>query len=232
MVQIKPQDPCWLSRRRKDPHSIDLSGITSATNATLSFRYAYRKRTSTNTDVLKLFITKDCGEVWDVRKTLTATTMSGSNVATSQWTPTPADWITVHVTNVTSAYWNENFRFKFQFTAGGGNNVYIDDINIYAGAPSDDIVLGLNDFGSFQDINLFPNPAENELQISFSSQTGNNPLEFTITDLSGKMIKSIPVNAHEGSNLVFIETSDLSAGTYLIKMSGSSQERTFSFVKR
>lgn len=215
-----------------ESHSIDLSGITSATNATLSFRYAYRKRTSTDTDVLKLFITKDCGEVWDVRKTLTATTMSGSNVATSQWTPAPADWITVHVTNVTSAYWNENFRFKFQFTAGGGNNVYLDDINIYAGAPSDDIVLGLNDFGTFQDFNLFPNPAENELQISFSSQTGNNSLEFIVTDLSGKMIKSIPVNAQEGTNLVFIETADLSAGTYLIKMSGSSQERTFSFVKR
>lgn len=215
-----------------ESRSIDLSGITASTNATLSFRYAYRKRTSANTDLLKVFLSKDCGEVWDVRKTLTAATMSGTNLATSQWTPTQADWVTVHMTNVTSAYWNENFRFKFQFTAGGGNNVYIDDINIYAGAPSDDIVLGLTDLESFQDINLFPNPAENELQISFSSQTGNNQLEFAITDLSGKLIKTLPINAHEGSNLVLIETSDLSAGTYLIKMIGSTQERTFHFVKK
>lgn len=215
-----------------ESRSIDLSGITASTNATLSFRYAYRKRTSTNTDLLKVFLSKDCGEVWDVRKTLTAATMSGTNLATSQWTPTQADWVTVHMTNVTSAYWNENFRFKFQFTAGGGNNVYIDDINIYAGSPSDDIVLGLTDLESFQNINLFPNPAENELQISFSSQTGNNQLEFAITDLSGKLIKTLPVNAHEGSNLVLIETSDLSAGTYLIKMVGSGQERTFHFVKK
>jgi hypothetical protein len=57
-------------------------------------------------------------------------------------------------------------------------------------------------------------------------------LEFAITDLSGKLIKTLPVNAHEGSNLVLIETSDLSAGTYLIKMSGSAQERTFHFVKK
>ncbi len=215
-----------------ESRSIDLSGITSATNATLSFRYAYRKRTSTNTDLLKVFCSKDCGEIWDIRKTLTAATMSGSNLAASQWTPTQADWVTVHMTNITTAYWNENFRFKFQFTAGGGNNVYIDDINIYAGAPSDDIVLGITDLGSLADINLFPNPAENELQISFSSQTGNNQLEFVITDLSGKMIRSLPVNAHEGSNLVFIETTDLSAGTYLIKMIGSSQERTFRFIKK
>jgi hypothetical protein len=136
------------------------------------------------------------------------------------------------MTNVTSAYWNENFRFKFQFTAGGGNNVYLDDINIYAGAPSDDIVLGVNDLESFQNINLVPNPAENELQISFNSPTGNNQLQFAVTDLSGKQIKSYPVNAHEGANLVFIETAELSAGTYFIKMIGSAQEKTFPFVKK
>lgn len=213
--------------------SIDLSGITSATNATLSFRYAFRKRTSTNSDILRVFMTKDCGEVWDLRRTLTASTMSGTNISTSQWTPTQADWVTVHMTNVTSAYWTENFRFKFQFTAGGGNNVYIDDINLYAGSPSDDIVLGLSDFqSSFQNVSLFPNPTENELQVSFHSKTGNNELTFTITDLSGKLIKSLPVHAQEGSNLVFIETNDLSAGTYLIKMSGSAQDQTFPFVKK
>ncbi len=215
-----------------ESRSIDLSGITSATNVTLSFRYAYRKRTSTSNDVLKLLASKDCGEVWDIRRTFTASTMSGSNLAATAWTPSPADWITAHVTNITSAYWNENFRFKFQFTAGGGNNLYIDDINIYSGDPSDNIVLGVNDLGSFQDINLYPNPADHEVQISFSSPIGNNPLKFAITDLAGKTIRTIPVNAHEGSNLVFIETTDLSAGTYLIKMISSSEEKTLTFVKK
>jgi PKD repeat protein len=214
-----------------ESRSIDLSGITSATNATLSFRYAFRKRISSNTDLLKVFLSKDCGEVWDIRKTLTAATMSGSNLATTAWTPTPADWVTVHMTNVTAAYWVPNFRFKLQFTAGGGNNVYIDDINLYAGDPSDNIVLGLTDLESLQDINLFPNPTDNELQISFTSQTGDQ-LDFAITDLSGKLIKSLPVNAHEGANLVFIETTDLSAGTYLIKITGSAQARTLTFVKK
>jgi PKD repeat protein len=212
--------------------SIDLSSITSTTNATLSFRYAFRKKTSTSNDQFKVFLSKDCGDIWDVRKTLTAATMSGSNLATSSWTPTPADWVTVHMTNVTSAYWVSNFRFKFQFTSGGGNNMYLDDINLYAGAPSDDIVLGLTDLGTLQNINLFPNPAENELQISFNSQAGNNQIEFIITDLTGKMIQTLPVKANEGSNLVFIETANLSAGTYLIKMVDNTNQRTFTFVKK
>jgi hypothetical protein len=109
---------------------VDLSGIT-APEATFSFRYAYRKRSSTNTDQLKVYFTNDCAETWNVRKTLSSTTMTQGATAASAWTPTAANWVTVHVTNMTSAYWVENFRFKFEFKAGGGNNIYIDDINIY-----------------------------------------------------------------------------------------------------
>lgn len=212
--------------------AINLSTVTSASNVTFSFRYAYRKVATANNDFLRVLLSADCGSTWDVRRTLTAATMSGSNLATSAWTPAQADWVTVHMTNVTSMYWNPNFRFKFQFTSGGGNNVYVDDINIYAGPPSDDIVLGLSDLGTLQDIQLFPNPADNEIQISFSSKTANNELVFVLTDLTGKVIRSIPVNAQEGANLVFIETADLSAGTYLIKLADSFSGKTFKFVKK
>ncbi|MNE31027.1 hypothetical protein D3C80_1245720 [compost metagenome] len=92
--------------------------------------------------------------------------------------------------------------------------------------------MGLSDLGTLEDVQLFPNPADNEIQISFSSKTGNNELVFVLTDLTGKMIRSIPVNAQEGSNLVFIETADLSAGTYLIKLADSASGKTFKFVKK
>ncbi|WP_430405799.1 M43 family zinc metalloprotease [Fluviicola sp.] len=211
---------------------IDLSSITSGTGVTLSFRYAYRKKISSNTDLLKVFLTKDCGEVWDVRKTLTAATMSGTNTATSAWTPTAADWVTVHMTNVTSVYWNDNFRCKFQVTNGGGNNVYIDDINIYSGGPSENpVTAGLADLGTVANINLFPNPADNEVQISFSSQIANE-INFYVTDLSGKRIQQHQINATEGNNLVYIATENLSAGTYLIQMVDGTSQRTLTFVKK
>ncbi len=212
---------------------IDLSSITSGTGVTLSFRYGYRKKISSNTDLLKVFLSKDCGEVWDVRKTLTATTMSGGSTAASAWTPTAADWVTVHVTNVTTAYWNDNFRCKFQVTSGGGNNVYIDDINIYSGAPSENpVTAGLADLGTVANINLFPNPADNEVQISFSSQTGSNEIKFYVTDLTGKRLQQHSINANEGNNLVYIATENLSAGTYLIQMVDGTSQRTLTFVKK
>jgi PKD repeat protein len=211
---------------------VDLSSITSGTGVTLSFRYAYRKKISSNNDLLKVFLSKDCGEVWDARKTLTAATMSGTSTATSAWTPTASDWVTVHMTNVTSVYWNDNFRYKFQVTSGGGNNFYIDDINIYAGAPSDNpVTAGLADLGTVANINLFPNPADNEVQISFSSQIANE-IKFYVTDLTGKRIQQHQINANEGNNLVYIATENLSAGTYLIQMVDGTSQRTLTFVKK
>lgn len=212
---------------------IDLSSITSGTGVTLSFRYAYRKKTSTSTDLLKVFASSNCGETWDIRKTLTAATMSGTSTAASAWTPTSANWVTVHVTNITSTYWNDNFRCKFQLTSGDGNNIYIDDINIYSGAPSESpVTAGLEDLGSVADINLFPNPVDNELQISFSSQVGNNEITFYITDLTGKRLQQHSIHANEGNNLVQIATEYLSAGTYLIQMIDGTSQKTLTFVKK
>jgi PKD repeat protein len=213
--------------------SIDLSTITTSPGVTMSFKCAYRKKISSNSDVLKVFISKDCGETWDVKKILTSATMSGSSLAATAWTPAAADWETVHITNITNVYWNENFRSKFQFTSGGGNNVYIDDINIYSGAPSENpVTAGLEDLGTLENINLFPNPAENEVQISFSSQVGNNVIKFYVTDLAGKRLEQHTINASEGNNLVYIATANLSAGTYLIQMIDGGSQRTLTFVKK
>ncbi|AEA43211.1 M43 family zinc metalloprotease [Fluviicola taffensis] len=213
--------------------AIDLSSITSTTGATLSFKQAFRKKAAANSDLLRIFISKDCGETWDPKKTITSGTMSGGAIATSTWTPTAADWLTVHVTNVTSAYWVSNFRCKFQLTSGGGNNLYIDDINIYAGAPSETpVTAGLEDLGTLESILLFPNPAENEVQISFNSQVGNNEIKFYVTDLTGKRLTQHVINASEGNNLVLIATENLSAGTYLIQMVDGSSQRTLNFVKK
>lgn len=212
---------------------VNLSSITAGTGVTLSFKCAYRKRTSSNNDLLKVLLSKDCGESWDLRKTVTSSTMSGTATATSAWTPTPNDWVTVHVTNIISTFWTDNFRYKFQFTSGGGNNVYIDDINIYAGSPSEEpVTAGLKDVGSLANISLFPNPADNEVQIAFSSKAASNEVKFYVTDLTGKRLEQHTVLANEGNNLVYIATSNLSAGTYLIQMIDGTGQRTLTFVKK
>ncbi len=210
--------------------NIDLSSITAATGGTFSFRYAFRRVQTSNNDVLKVYFSEDCGTNWDVRKTLTAATMSGSNTATSAYTPAAADWVTVHMTNLLSNYWNANFRYRFEFKGGSGNNIYLDDINIYAGAPSDQIVstVGLDEI-NLQDVSLYPNPADNEVYVRFTAPS-NAAMNVVITDLSGKQVQQHAIQATQGSNLVFVSTSELAAGTYLLQIVDGSAVKTLQFV--
>ncbi|MBI3240497.1 MAG: PKD domain-containing protein, partial [Flavobacteriia bacterium] len=175
---------------------VDLSTVNSADGVTLSFRYGYRKRQSANDDYLKVFLTNDCGDSWDQRKTMHGASLSNLT-ASSSWTPALADWQTVHMTNVTTSYWVNNFRFKFRFESDGGNNIYIDDINIYSGAPSDAIVVGLDEELQLQNAVVFPNPAEDEVNLRFSAATGQT-VKVSVTDLVGNVVSHYTIQANQG----------------------------------
>ena len=211
--------------------AIDLSSVDTTNGVTLSFRYAYKKASSTSTDILRVYFTANCGDTWAVRKTLSATTMSGSSFQASSWTPTANDWITVHMTNVTSLFWNENFRYKFEFTANGGNNIYLDDINIYPGSPSDNLIVAGIDEAAFTAVNLYPNPADEELNISFHA-INNEKMSIVLTDLTGKTIQTTTIQANEGENLVLLNTSDFAKGVYFVNLLSGTKRTTLQFVKK
>jgi len=209
---------------------MDLSVIPQTGSVTLSFRYSYRKKTSADYEYLKVFITGDCGDTWVQRKTLGGNQLS-TLTATSSWKPTSqADWVTVHVTNVTSNYFSQNFKFKFRFEGEGGNNFYLDDINLYSGAPSNEIVLGINEFNeSINDISLYPNPTDGELNVSFSASK-NKDMQFQVLDITGKIIQNNVVNAVQGSNLVLLDTQIFAAGSYFLKIMSEDHFKTLPFV--
>ena len=208
---------------------IDLSVLDPNTdNMTLSFRYAYKRKTTDDDDWLRVYLTSDCGDAWAIRKTLHGPQLT-SALQTNSFVPSSvADWTTIHMTNVTNIFFTDKFRYKFAFQAGGGNNMYIDDINIYQGSPSDDIVLGTEELGEFSRLSLFPNPADKELNVSFTVQTDNQTV-ITIQDVSGKKIQEHLIHAIQGSNLVSIDTQKMEAGVYFmqLKMNGSTKAVKF-----
>lgn len=205
---------------------IDLSGITSQTSMTLSFRYAYRKRNSGNDETMKVYVTNTCGESWVARKTLTGAIL-GSDVATSSWAPASAsDWVTVHMTNITSAYWVDNFRFKFEFESDGGNNVYLDNINIYAGSPSDDLVAGIEEASAVDHVTLFPNPTEGDVTVRFDVASAQQ-VDMQVVDVTGKVVKTTSVNATTGANVVVLGTNAMAPGMYFLNIEGNNNALQF-----
>jgi PKD repeat protein len=208
---------------------IDLSTIPSTGTVTLSFRYAYRKVVSTNYEYLKVFISGDCGTDWIQRKTIQGNQLS-SLTSSSSWKPnTTSEWTTVHMTNVTSAYFTDKFRVLFRFEGEGGNNIYLDDINLYSGSPSNDIVNSVTELSLISHLELYPNPADDELNVSFDLPNADD-LNITIIDLSGKKIQKHLIKGKEGKNLVMMNTQELAAGMYQVLISSSAGQKTLPFI--
>jgi PKD repeat protein len=210
---------------------IDLSIIPQTGTVTLSFRYSYRKKTSADYEYLKVFITGNCGDSWVQRKSLGGNQLS-SLTASSSWTPTSqADWVTVHMTNVTNSYFQDNFRAKFRFEGEGGNNFYLDDINLYAGAPSNTVVLGVNDEASFSNPVLYPNPANEEVHVSYHSQDVDD-VNLSVLDLNGKVLQNYFIKSNSGQNMVMFDIQALAQGSYMVKLSSTKGQIILPFIKK
>lgn len=209
--------------------SVDLSGAV-ASNTTLSFRYAYRKRSSGNYEKLSVHFSSDCGANWLQKKTLAGGVL-GLTTESTNWTPTAADWVTVHITTFTNDFMTSSFRYKFKFESDGGNNVYLDDINIYEGDPSDEIVVGMNELEALKELTLFPNPATSEVNLSFNVEA-NQEMNVTITDVSGKIVQTNAIQAKTGKNLVMMDLSVQSNGMYFVTVSTNTGRKVLQFVKQ
>ena len=210
---------------------IDLSTIPSGGAVTLSFRYAYRTKMIEDFDYLKVFITNNCGDTWVQRKTIGGNQLS--NIATaSSWAPSSSqDWVTVHMPNVTSNFFTADFRMRFRFEGEGGNNFYLDDINLYAGAPSNTVVLGVNDEASFSNPVLYPNPSNEEVHVSYHSQDVDD-VNVSVLDLNGKVLQNYFIKSNSGQNMVVFDIQALAQGSYMVKLSSTKGQIILPFIKK
>ena len=86
-------------------------------------------REISNTDFMQILASRDCGETWFLRKNIPSSTIATYPNTNSSYNPSANDWNTVNVSGITSVYLVSDFRFKIKFTSGGGNDLFIDDIN-------------------------------------------------------------------------------------------------------
>ena len=191
--------------------------LTSFPAVHISFKVAFAQKNPIDGDELRFFASKNCGETWLMRWS-----RSGKDLATvppqyTNFIPNETShWREYIITNIPTSFLVSDFRFKFQFAGAGGNNIYIDDINIY-----DPATVGMfeKDQQSI-DFNIAPNPSKGEVMISFSLKN-DDKVAISILDLLGKESVIIPMKEFlKGDHHLKINKFDLdlSKGVYFIKM--------------
>lgn len=205
--------------------TIDLSGIDPSDDLVFSFYYSYLKRQPTNNESLRLFVSQDCGETWALRKNISGNNLAEENVF-YPWEPeTQEDWNYVEVTNINDDYWVENFRYKLVWKNDGGNNIYIDNINIYPAS-----MTGIADPSKANHLKLFPNPATEEFSIELYSEEGQD-YEIELYDALGKKVSTI-YNGNPGGGFQRInyDGSMLPNGVYVVKVSSLETSQTLKLI--
>jgi hypothetical protein len=135
--------------------------------------------------------------------------------------PTASQWAQKSVT-LTSYANQTNLYIMFRFTSNGGNNIYLDDINIF------DATTGIDEAAeALTNFNVYPNPADDNTNISFNL-IDKQKVELKISDMLGRQLSSI-VNSelNAGEYLYPITEKDkFSAGIYFVTLNIGQQQFT------
>ena len=204
--------------------------MSHAEAITMNFRYAYARRNSTNDDILNVYVSNDCGGIWVLRKILRASnTLTTGGTVTGSFVPNNASqWGYSEVTNISTASHVPNLRFKFEFISNGGNNLYIDDINIDGG----DLTTGISgEVHRMSGALVVPNPATDQARLFFTLPAAGK-VELDVIDALGRTAWTSergPLPA--GDHTVDLVIGTWAHGTYTVRIITDKEARTVRFVK-
>jgi PKD repeat protein len=207
---------------------LPMTDLTKVTNPKIYYKYASAQLSSTSIDSLKLYVSTDCGASWYLRKSMVGTTLSKAGIVPGVFVPSANQWSEDSISMALFAT-EKNAIIKFHFGSGGGNNIYLDDINIRTPGMKPDGVQDL-----FQEFNfrMFPNPTENTAHISFRLKE-SDVVSIELFDIVGKKIKQVlsattlSPGDHQYS---FGKNEQLTSGMYFVRVHINNHQLTQQLV--
>ncbi len=190
--------------------------------ASISFKYAFAKKEDSNNDKLTFQVSKDCGKTWSIKKIISGTNLATAPNTFGYFVPSFNQWktSTISVSSL-SNFLVSNFRMRFIFEGGGGNNFYLDDINI--GGP-----VGISENGN-NNLLIYPNPVNDFLSIEGEGNSEFSAENLRVVDIVGKIVESSLLdNAVFKGNKVTLNTSKLSSGIYFVVIN----KKYYQFIKQ
>ncbi len=168
----------------------------------IAYDWAYRKSKSTDSETFNIYVSANCGEFWQLRKTY------GPSQIASVLTPDSSNFIplndldwkhdTIFVNSAVTL--NTHLLVKFEFVGLSGNNFYIDNIRV--GEVNS---LSLNKLDK-SGISIYPNPVIDQLKINSEEEI----LAIKVFDDLGREIPFEMQTNFEQTSLNFISITETS----------------------
>lgn len=202
--------------------TIDLSQLDTAI---VTMRVAYAEKNDQSLERFKVSISNDCGEEWTFKELFTSTSDLPSTDPTDDYfVPSgPDDWHLLVVNNIDPDERTENFRLQLSFRSNGGNNIYVDDINII-----DEPLLSVENIEIEKDVlEIFPNPNSTGLATLQLDQLSSSRVQIEVYDAMGRKLNNLwsgelPV----GKQALELDLSALSQGVYTLRAVNPDRIRT------
>jgi PKD repeat protein len=192
--------------------------LSNTSNVTVSFDYAYATNAASSTDItekVKIYVSKDCGATWTLKKTLTTSELLTAGTAGgNEFTPSSsAQWKNYSFTHATGVN-DKQTRFKIEYTASDfSNNFYLDNFNV-AGT------LGLfaNEANNIE-LEVYPNPTKSNQAINVMYHSNDDAVTFVLRDIQGKVVHNETIEAtNTDVNQKLNITSELSSSCYFLEV--------------
>ncbi len=193
---------------------LDLSG-TAAPLMTFDVAYARRYYRS---DTLEVLASSNCGSTWTLVYQKQDSILSTIQYAmASSFTPAANQWRNETIS--LPGFNQPNVLVKFRVKNDAGNNIYVDNVNVTQPQPTN---VRSQSFESSV-VNVYPNPASDILNISYSLQTNEQLIKARILNNLGQIIKEEELQNNS------IGIKDLPDGIYILNLRNSN---SYSISKR
>ncbi|MFT5435713.1 MAG: hypothetical protein ACI840_000351, partial [Ulvibacter sp.] len=187
----------------------EIFDLTNATSGILAFDLAKAQYSSSLFDAMRVEASIDCGATYTVVYDKTDLDLSTvPSYVTSNWTPSSAnDWRNEQID--LTPFLGENIMFRFVNINGYGNSTFVDNINV-AG------VLGISENQLSSTISLYPNPANNRVNIAVNDNTYDS-IRIKVFNSLGQKLQSTESNGQSTNNFS-LDVSNLATGLYFINI--------------
>lgn len=220
MTGYESSQSIWIENHLLDVENVyemysqpfDLSTVPEGEEVHFRFDAAFTTLEGETDDRLRLYLTTSCGQNWSLKEQWQSDEITSIPPTISPFVPSSSsEWQEFNY-DLNPADHQQSVAFKLWFRNDNGNNIFVDNINIWSG----DVHVGeLEDIAS---VVVYPNPFEGSSAIKINSVT-NQQLTLRIFDSSGRLVIEKSLNVTPGETTHDLWMGSFSAGIYQLELS-------------